>query len=109
MDFNLTNYKDHPANSYYTVFYFKIAEHANYFESLLDEKEIGFEKADYEEDDSRFYFAVNNSHRKEVLKLNYLVSARFRKPFLPRALGWIVIVVTLFLIGLAIFGNWFSK
>lgn len=104
MEFNITNYKDHPVNSYYTVFFFREIEHSDMFEQLLTEKSIEFEKAEHEPGEKKFYFAVKNSDRKAAVKINYIVSAHFRKPFLPRATGWFLILLVVIVIAAAIIG-----
>lgn len=109
MEFNLTNYHDHPQNSYYTVFFFRTQDQADHFESLLKENGIEYEKADKEEEDTKYFFAVRNDVRKDAIRLNYLVSAKFRKPFLPRRAGWLVVILTLAAIALAIIGQWFKS
>lgn len=41
--FNLTNYRDHPEDKDYIVFFHYNMEQANYFESLLKKEEIEYE------------------------------------------------------------------
>lgn len=102
----ITNYRDHPANNLYKVFFFHNKEMANYFEMLLLEHKISFEK-DVEEGTERTYtlYAVRKNDLKVAMKLNYLTLGKFRKPFVGNT-GFKIILIffTLLSIGIAIVG-----
>ena len=44
----VTNHRDHPTNKAYKVFFFRKKEEADYFEILIAEKNIKFEKGSEE-------------------------------------------------------------
>ena len=104
------NINEHPTNSNKKVFYYKEIEQANYFENLLKESEIVFEKQMDEEGDQMIYFGVNKSDFQDVKKLNYLTIGNFRKPFIPDLyLRYFVIVISICILGLAFLGAWLSN
>jgi len=99
---NLTNQTDHPKDPHKTAYFFKQNEHANYFESLLIEHKIKFEKHIEEEIN---YFIVRRSDENITKNLNYLCIGKFRKPFIPdKMIGYVMIVISLLIIGMAITG-----
>jgi hypothetical protein len=90
----LVNYKDHPADNRYKVFNFNTKTEADYFEQMLIEKGVWFEKDEEEVEDkavinlvpsegkmmTMYLFAVNQKDFDKAQKANYLVSAKYRKP-----------------------------
>lgn len=90
----LVNYKDHPTDNRYKVFNFNTKAEADYFEKLLKEKNIWFEKDEEEVEDkavinlipaegktiNMYLFAIKQRDFDKVQKINYLVSAKFRQP-----------------------------
>lgn len=104
---DFTNYRNHPSNKSYTVFFFKSIEQGDYFEALLRSHNVWFER--YNEDElenkRKVLFAVNNSDVKAVLKLNNLAIGKYRKPFIPNKLfAWLMIVVSTVVVALAVLG-----
>ena len=113
----LVNYKDHPADNRYKVFNFNTIEEANYFEELLTEQNLWFEK-DEEHLDSlstinfslnpekdrsgiMYLYAVNQKDFDKVQRLNFLVNAKFRdfiikKPILRYSLVFFFIGIVVF-------------
>ncbi len=82
--FDLTNWRKHPTRKGYEVFFYKTAEEGNFLENLLVEEKIFFEKFIDEEDHSRkVMIAVKIGDVPRVQKLNNLVLAKYRKPFIP--------------------------
>jgi len=77
----VTNHQNHPTSKHHKVFFFYIEEQADYFESLLVEKKIWFER---DKDDSRgklmHFFGIKMTNVREVDQLNYLAIGKFRKP-----------------------------
>lgn len=104
---NFTNYTEHPSNPNIIVYSFKTKEEAAHFEAGLIEKAIFYEKDDdgTERNPEMTLFAVKRKDDKVALQLNFLTSAKFRKPFMPDKLfRYTVIFITLFLIVLSIVG-----
>lgn len=108
---NLTNFENHPTRKTYTVFHFYHEERADYFEELLNNNNIWFEKETENQDDNElFYFGVKNTDLKEVKQYNYLVSAKHRKPIIPSKIGrWALYIFTLVLLTFIVIGYLKSK
>ncbi len=99
------NIKEHPSNRNKKVFYFKEEKQANYFQELLEEKQLKYERQVDSEGDQTIYFGVLAGDFKQAKKMNYLTHGKFRKPFIPDPLfRYFLIIVTLFVLGLAILG-----
>lgn len=102
--FELTNYRKHPSDPKYYVFTFNVVEKANFFENLLIEHKMWFEKF-IEEDQTKVYFGIHRNDFKQALKLNHLTTARYKKPFVPnKYFRWFMIFLSASLIILAIYG-----
>lgn len=103
---NITNYDDHPTRRGYKVFKFFEEERSDYFESLLNEREIWYEKHIEEEEDRNIYFyAVRNDSFDVVSKLNFAVNGKFRKSFIPNAyFRWTVIILSIIVMTIALIG-----
>ena len=108
---NLTNYNDHPSRKFYTVFHFYKTERASYFEELLKENDIWFESETEEQPTkTTYFFGVRNNDLKQVEKLNYLVSAKYRKPIIAyKGLKWGLYIFTIIIFILAFIGYLNSK
>ncbi len=99
-NFNLVNYRDHPSNEMYKVLNFNSQEEADLFEKLLIENNHWFEKdTELHKGETLYLFAVKNRYFDKIQRLNFEVSARFRKPMIKNKLGRYTLV-TLFLIAL---------
>ncbi len=99
------NFQDHPTNRNMEVFFFKQAIHADYFENLLNENKLFYEKQIDTEGDKTIYFGVKKTDFKEVKRLNYLTIGHFRKPFIPDAFfRYFVIIISVIILSLAIAG-----
>lgn len=87
-----------------TVFFFTQLDHSNYFKSLLTKENISYEfEVDKESD--KFYFGISNSELKRVKKLNFLVFAKYRKPFIQSwFIKFMLLGITALFIILAIIG-----
>lgn len=87
-----------------TVFFYTEAMHSDYFKELLKSKTISYE-FQIDEAENKFYFGIDKRNMKEARHLNYLVFARFRKPFIPhRTSKYLLIIITLLFIILALIG-----
>lgn len=101
----LTNYKDHPTNNLYKVFFFHDEERAEYFENLLTEQKIPFEKGTEDMSDGRIFhlYGINKGYLDQAHKANFLTNGHFRKPFMGKSkLKYLLSVVVVGLIILAI-------
>lgn len=108
--FTFVNINDHPTNPKKKVFYFRELSHANYFEVMLIESKIEFEKQIDEAGDGRIYFGVKKSDFKQAQRLNYLTIGHFRKPFIADwFFRWLLISVSILVLALAFIGAWLSN
>jgi hypothetical protein len=104
------NINEHPTNNRKKVFFYKDLEHAHYFENLLRESKLKFEKQIDEEGDQTVYFGVNTSDFEKVKRINYLTIGHFRKPFIPdTVLRYFVIFISIVVLSLAFVGAWLSN
>lgn len=103
---NLTNYNDHPTRKSYTIFHFFLLERARYFEELLLQEKIWFEsEIETQPDKTIYFFGIKNSDLRKVERLNYLVSAKYRKPTIPsKPLRWVIYLLSLILLVLMVLG-----
>lgn len=98
------NILDHPTRQTMTVFFFTEKAHSDYFKELLTERKISFE-FEIDEESGKLYFGIENRHFSAVQKLNYLVFARFRKPFIEsRIFKYTLIATTVIIVTLALIG-----
>ena len=103
--FNITNYFEHPTRPGYYIFKFYDKERADYFEELLNKESIWFESSIDEEDKITYLYGIKVSDYQNVLNLNYLVSAKFRKKTISSSYIRIIIyIITIGIITLAIVG-----
>lgn len=108
--FTFININEHPTNPKKKVFFFREVTHANYFEVMLIESKIEYEKQIDEEGDGRIYFGVKKRDFKKVQRLNYLTIGHFRKPFISdRFFRWLLITVSILVLALAFIGAWLSN
>lgn len=99
------NFQEHPTNRNLKVFFFSKAEHASYFENLLNENSIEYEKQIDSEGDQRIYYGIHISDFKIAKRLNYLTIGAFRTKFIPDVFfRYFLITVSILVLGLAIVG-----
>lgn len=102
---NLTNYRDHPTNPSYVVFFFHNKDAADSFEELLLINAVDFERAREDEGRERHLFGVRKSEFRMAEKLNYEAIGRHRQKFIGnRFLRMAVLFITFFVLLLAIIG-----
>jgi len=109
--FNLTNYRDHPENKDYKVFFYYNKEQADHFESLLIQEAINYESY-YEKDSNKpiMLFGIHNREFRKAEKLNTLSYAAFKKSFIPNK--WLrnaILIITFGLVLFALIGYLSSK
>lgn len=98
------NILDHPTNRNTIVYFFTEVIHSQYFKTLLTENSISFEYQ-FDEEEEKHYFGISKTDNKKVKTLNYLVFAKFRKPFINnRTAGYMLVGFTLLFIILALIG-----
>ena len=103
--FNLTNYRDHPENKDYLVFFFYNMEQGYYFQHLLNQNSMEHEMFIEEEEKPMMLFGVRKRHFKEVLELSNLSYAKYKKPFIGNkwirfaVLGFTIAMVLIAIVG----------
>lgn len=103
---SMINFQDHPTNRNMEVFFFKQEIHAAYFERLLNEHNLFYEKQIDTESDQTIYFGVKKTDFKEAKRLNYLTIGHFRKPFIPDVFfRYFIIIISIIVLSLAIIGG----
>ncbi len=104
--FDLTNYRVHPTEKSYNVYHFSKAEQADYFETLLIEYKLHFERHN-ENKSGRivYYFGIKRSDEKVSNQLNNLTLGRYRKKFIPdNKLRNIIMLISMSILLLAVIG-----
>ena len=106
VDLGLVNYVQHPSNSKYVVFRFADIERANSFEEALVSSKIWFEKSsDFKRDKEYFILGIHKNDFKKAEKINYLVEAKHKKPFIPfKILRYTVMIISAGILTIAILG-----
>lgn len=108
---DLTNYREHPTNSSYLVFKFKIKEQQQYFIDLLKAENIDCE-FDSEQTPTGITYLVGAKkiHEKKLVTLNNLAIGKYRKPFVGNTfLKWALVLFFFAVMGIAIIGAMLSK
>lgn len=103
---SLINHQAHPTRPGYLVYYFKFKEHADYFEELLKEQELFYERFDeVRNDEDVFWFGVRDQDHDAVEIINYTVKGKFRKPMIKdKGARYVVIAFGILVILLALIG-----
>lgn len=106
VDLGLVNYVKHPSNSDYIVFRFADQGRALSFENALIEEKIEFEKAEEPKRTRIMYlFGIHKRDFTKAQKINFLVEAEHKKPFIPfRIFRWFIILFSITALTLAILG-----
>jgi len=90
------------------VFFFTQLDHSDYFKELLSEKHISYE-FEIDLESGKYYFGIEKRFSSVVRKLNFLVFARYRNPFIEnRFFKYLLISLTGIFIILALIGFWIS-
>jgi hypothetical protein len=103
---DFTNWREHPSDNRYTIFFFKTKEESDFFENLLKLNNIWFEpNIDLDEPTYQYYFAVNKTTNKEVIKLNHLTIGEYRSPLIENSyLRYGLVIGMMLIMTLAIIG-----
>ncbi len=104
-DFHYKNFEVHEQQRNFTVFYFYAKDTADYFESLLIEHDVPYERGTAKDLIKRHLFGIHKSYQTLAEKLNDETGNMFRKPFLSdNSIRFTVLLVTLIGILLALMG-----
>jgi hypothetical protein len=96
----ITNYREYKYDNRYMVYEFSSEEHADHFASLLNERDVIFER---HLEDEKILFGVEKRYRSQSDKCNFLTHAAFRKPMIPNKVArFVLLIVTLLFIALGI-------
>lgn len=99
------NFESHHRQRNYTVFYFYAKDHADYFEALLLENEIPFERGSGQDMVRRHLIGVHRTYQDRAEMLNDEVGNYYRKPFLgTNRMRNFVLIFTLVAIVFAVIG-----
>lgn len=99
------NFEPHEKQRAYMVFYFYARDHADYFESLLIEHNIPYERGAGKDLVRRHLIGIHRQYLPEAEKLNNDTGNFFRKPFLAdKGLRYFILLISLLGITLAIIG-----
>lgn len=103
--FRIKNYNVHPNDRKYWVFFFSDHSMAEFFESLLKENSIEFEKDIREDLVKRELYGIHKRDLERVLVLNNIAIGKFRKPFIEDpTLRYVIIAISILAVGLGIYG-----
>lgn len=91
------------------VFFFTQKDHSDYFKELLTEKSFTYE-FEIDGESGKYYFGIEKRYLSEVKRLNYLVFARYRKPFIESLFfKYLLLSLTAIFVILAFAGYWISQ
>lgn len=103
---SLVNNQAHPTRPGYIVYHFKFEEHAAYFEELLKEQDLFYERFDEVRDDEDvFWFGVRDQDHDAVEIINYTVKGKFRKPMIKdKGARYVIVAFGVIVVLIAIIG-----
>lgn len=106
----IRNYNIHPENKKYWVFFFSDIDMAKYFEGLLTESNIEFEKDESEDLVKRVLYGIHKRDMEQALELNNIAIGKFRKPFIvDPTLRYVIIFISVAVVILSIVGYFKTK
>jgi hypothetical protein len=109
-DFHYKNFETHQKQRSYVVFYFYNKEQADFFEGLLIENEIPYERGSGKDLLRRHLLGIHKSYQQKAEKLNDVTGNYFRKPFLgDLKFRNLVLLFTLIVLLLAIIGFFMAE
>lgn len=102
----LQNYYEHPSQRSFMVYEFAKEEAGIYFEQMLINANIPYEKGTEERRGINYHlFGVHKKHKISVEKINTDTLIKHKTSFLPdRGLQWFTFAFTLAILALAIIG-----
>lgn len=104
--FDFTNWREHPTDNRYEVFFYETKMEGDYFEQLLKTNNIEYEAyIDEDEEKYKFFFATKKIDSKQIIKLNHLTIGQFRSRFIPNHfLRYALVIMMIIIMSLAIIG-----
>lgn len=103
------NFEPHETQRSYTVFFFYARDPADYFESLLIEHDIPYERGASNNVVKRHLIGVHRKYQERAEELNDKTGEFFRKPFLgSNTFKNVLLIFMLLVFILAILGYLFS-
>lgn len=104
MAVRFTNYFEHPSDNRYLIFAYKEKLHADFFEKLLDEEKIEYERY-FEEEDQEFLFGIAKRYQDKAINCNFLTHAKYRNPMIRSSfLKYALLIITFGIISIALIG-----
>jgi hypothetical protein len=108
-NFHYKNFEVHHKQRSFLVFYFYAKDPADYFESLLIQHEVPYERGEAKDMIRRHLFGIHKSHQQLAEKLNDETGNMYRKPFLSdHTFRNAILIFTLIAILVAIMGYVYS-
>ena len=102
---SLLNYRDHPVQKDYTVFFFSNFHMSAHFEQRLVEDGIPYERAVEDNGYKRYLFGVHKKYMNRTLAINEEAMREHSKKFIPVAsLRYTLLAVIFSLIVIALIG-----
>ncbi len=102
---DFTNYRVHSTNKDFMVFHFDHKDQSLFFEELLKQNNIFFEKHIENEKNFLVYFGVRKFDFQKANEMNNESNGKFRKPFISdKYLRYTVLTLFLIMIALAFTG-----
>jgi hypothetical protein len=104
------NFEDHHKQRMFVVFYYYTKDRADFFESLLIENEIPYERGEGKDLLRRHLLGIHKKYQERAEKLNDEVGDFYRKPFLGDIkFRNLVLIFTLVVVLLALMGYFVAK
>lgn len=106
----VTNHQNHPTSKFHKVFFFYIEEQADFFESLLKEDNIWFERdSEFTRGKMMYFFGIKMTNVKAVDRLNFIAIGKYRKPiFENKFVRYGVVILGGLIVVLGIIGYFLS-
>ena len=103
---DFTNWRDHPTDNRYTVFFYKSKNESDLFQKLLTENDYWFEyNFDESDPNQSHYIAVNKVKERQIVKLNHIAIGEFRKPFIENnAIRYSLVIFMITVLSIGIIG-----
>lgn len=101
-----TNYYEHDGDTRYMVYEFYVEERADYFEVLLKDRQVEYERfLDEDSTPHKTLFGIHKRYLKASNNCNFLTHAHYRSRSIPnRPLQWVLLLFMGFIVALAIIG-----